>query len=154
MKQLNRRKFLLFVSSSSLLYLTGCNPPIKNEKLESTERKIKEILTSGRKLTLKWECGGDEALVYPFVDGKEMNFESDLYSEIDMLILNLLELPSAGEFSMDGTGEVILENNKIYLVCESIMHGYEDYSMEGESLGWKDVNEVDSMYSGKHPLFE
>lgn len=153
----NRRKFLLFVGSTGLLLLGNCNPiinPQKSKTMSIPENKIYDLLKSNKKITLRWDCGGDEALIYSFIDGKEIDFEDPLSSELDMLILNAIELPSVGEFSMDGTGEIILEDDKVYLVCESIFRGYEDYTQEGESLGWKETNEVDETCSGKIELFQ
>lgn len=155
MSRINRRKFLLFAGSASLLLLGNCKPVTQQSKtMNNLEDKIYTLLESGKKITLRWDCGGDEALIYSFIDGKEVDFKDPLFLELDMLILNTIDLPSAGEFSMDGTGEIILETGKIYLVCESIFRGYEDYTQEGESLGWKETNEVDETCSGKIELFE
>lgn len=154
MLSLNRRKFLLFAGKCSALLLSGCTSIVETENMGNLEKKIREILSTGKKLTIKWDCGGDEALVYPYVDGKGVDFGDPLFLDLDMFIINFLELPSAGEFAMDGKGEIILEEESVYLVCESILRGYEDYTMDGESLGWKDTTKVEEMYSGKHKLFE
>lgn len=154
MKNHNRRKFLLTFGSLSLVTLTGCDQMIQYLKMKNLESKIKEVLESGNKLTLRWDCGGDEAIISSFINGTPMDYQDELAEELDLYLINFLELPSAGEFSMEGTGEVIYEDGNIYLICESIMHGYADYSEEGEDLGWIEVNKKEEAYSGKRKLFE
>ena len=122
--------------------------------METLENKIRAILNSGKKLTLKWDCGGDEALVYSFIDGNPTDFNDEVFEELEMFIINTLDLPSAGEFSMNGKGEIVLEDDNIYLICKSILQGYEDYTMDGESNGWKEVNEVEDTFSGKFKVFK
>ena len=54
---------------------------------------------------------------------------------------------------MEGQGEIIIENENIYIDCKSIMVGYEDYNEDYSSSSWKEVNEIDEQYSGKRQLF-
>ena len=73
---------------------------------------------------------------------------------MNLMVMNILDLPDAGEFSMKGKGVVIKEENNIYLECESFMKGYVDYDFEEKKvLGWKEVNEKQEQYSGRSLVF-
>lgn len=117
------------------------------------EAQITEILNAGKKLSVKWNCGGDEAIVTLFLDDKEVPYNDKFAQGLDMFLVNYLNLPDVGEFSMDGGGNIIEQNDKLYIEYESITRGYESYSKDYESSEWKEVNEVDPMFSGRKKLF-
>lgn len=117
------------------------------------EAQILEFLNAGKKVSVKWNCGGDEAIVTLFLDDKEVPWNDKFAREFDLYLVNYLNLPDVGEFSMDGVGNIIEENDKLYIEYESITRGYESYSKDYESSEWKEVNEVDPMFSGKKRLF-
>lgn len=93
---------------------------------------LESLLKQGDTITLKWDCGGDEALI-------DIQYNNTLISEtpnapdwVDALymhLLNTIQLPSAGEFSMDGKGELLLQDQKILLTCTSYWRGYTDYQL-------------------------
>lgn len=112
-----------------------------------------DILESGKVITLKWDCGGDQAIITVFIDSEELPIGNAYGNQLEFYLMKLLDLPDAGEFALDGGGEIIDEDEKIFLVYESILKGYENYTREGENLGWLDVNEKDDTYSGKIELF-
>lgn len=126
-------------------------PPKPN--LIKLEKEIREILQEGKTITLKWNCGGDEAIISSFIDKEELPYDGNILVGLDMYIANYLNLPDVGEFQMEGEGKIIEESGNIFLECESTMVGFEDYYGNGESNGWKEVNEPDEMYSGKRELF-
>jgi hypothetical protein len=53
-----------------------------------------------------------------------------------------LQLPDAGEFSLEGGGTIQIEEGKLVLQYESKLLGY-----EGED-GWVEANEVVKEYTG------
>ena len=161
MKKQNRRRFLLFMGQVGFMTILACENShskieksmTKQKRMEIIRNYIKEILDSGKKITLKWNCGGDQAIVTTYIDGEKIGLNDDIGEQIDIYIINFLNLPDVGEFEMEGNGEIIDEEGKIYLECESILIGYETYSDTGEDFGWKEVNERDDMFSGKYELF-
>ncbi len=118
------------------------------------KEKIITILNEGKELTLIWNCGGDEAIIDVFIDGKSQPYDGEFISSLCMFITNFMNLPDAGEFAMEGKGKILLENNNIYLECESILKGYEGFTKEGDYLGWVEVNEVEQEYSGKKEILK
>lgn len=102
------------------------------------EAQILEALNAEKKVSVKWNCGGDEALIALFLDDKEVPYDDELAQETQMYLVNYLDLPDAGEFYMDGDGNIIEENGKLYIEYESI---------------WRGDNEKEPMYSGKQRLF-
>lgn len=122
------------------------------------KNKIKEILDSGKEIKLEWECGGDEALLYIIVNDKPISNDyppSDLevFGELEIYLMNFLNLPDAGEFSLQGGGKIIEENSNIYLIYESMMSYYEDADEESDINSMPDEPEIDEEFSGKKELF-
>ena len=163
MKNQTRRKFLLFIGQVGLVSMSGCldtctqkrsshsQPP--KPDLMKLEMELLEVLEAGKKIKLKWDCGGDQAIVTTTIDEIELPYNSDFLNGLDIYIINYLNLPDIGEFELVGEGEIIDENDNLYLVCESTMIGYEEYSENYDSSEWKVINERDEMYSGKKELF-
>ena len=114
------------------------------------EEAIFAAIEARKKITVKWDCGGDEAIIKVLVDGAELTYNNAFAMELDMYLVNYLNLPDAGEFSMTGNGEIVEENEELYIVYESILKGVEDY----ETGRWKELNEKDDVYSGKKKLFQ
>lgn len=164
----SRRKFLLFASQIGLVSMLGCDscwplPQIIFSDTSSTdfnidEEKLKETiikkLNSGRKLSVDWNCGGDEAILTIFQDGKQIPWESEFGTQLSIYLSNFLNLPDVGEFLLEGKGEILLENNVIVLKYESYLKGYQDYTQTGENLGWKEVNEFDEEHSGSKEILK
>ncbi|UOQ52877.1 hypothetical protein [Hymenobacter cellulosivorans] len=106
--------------------------------LKPLELQILSILQSGQTLTVRWDCGGDEGFVYTEVNGQEQEFNyeapNDLAYGMERYLAGLLELPSAGEFQMSGTGRIFQQGPEVILDYESKAYSYEDDSwMEGFS---------------------
>ncbi|MFK7970894.1 MAG: hypothetical protein AB8F95_11030 [Bacteroidia bacterium] len=108
------------------------------------------LLQSGKKLAASWSCGGDEAHIKMSMDGEELPHTDSFAEEMSMYLLNRLSLPDAGEFSMEGDGNFILEKGQIYIDCESWNLGHEDY----EKDKWVETEDLDREYSGRFELFK
>lgn len=70
-----------------------------------------------------------------------------------MYILNLLDLPDVGKFSMKGKEKLSLSGDDISIAFESNMEAYEDYDPETEEMIHREVNEADPEYTGEKFLF-
>ena len=163
MKTYKRRRFLLFATQASASLLIGslskCSTmPQQKTKSEKEMNELREaiikLIKAEKIIKLKWDCGGDEALVSITIDGKEIDYNSQVFQAFDIHVINLLNLPDVGEFEMDGEGVIIEENGQIYVEYESTMKGYASYNDKYEYTGWKKVNEKDEAYSGKKELFK
>ena len=92
--------------------------------LKPIESQILTVLQAGRALTVRWDCGGDESFVYTEVDGAEQPFDfqnqtTDFAFGMDRYLTDLLELPSAGEFEMRGTGRIFQEGAAVVIDYQS-----------------------------------
>ena len=118
---------------------------------QALQKQLTTLLQAGDTIEASWDCGHDEAIITIVHNGQDPASFSDTPKwiwELDLHLMNLLSLPSAGEFSMVGKGTVSLKEGVITLVCESRWTGY-----EGED-GWKTIDDYESEYSGTFPLFE
>lgn len=92
-------------------------------ELTLVQRQIADLLQAGHILTVRWDCGGDESFVYTELDGQEVqaNYsnDADFPSLLDRYLTELLELPDAGDFQMDGTGRIFREGTEIIIECQS-----------------------------------
>ena len=117
--------------------------------MNELKEEIIHLVKEGKVITLKWDCGGDEVHVQIYLDGKEIDYTKSIFEALDIHVLNHLNLPDAGEFSMEGGGTIIEEDGKIYIEYESRWTGY-----EGETGEWVNTNEREETYSGKRELFK
>lgn len=102
------------------------------------ENQITQLLQQGQLLTVRWDCGGDESFVTAELNGVEQpaNYgdEQDFYVLLDRYITELLDLPDAGEFSMQGTGRIFQEGQEVILDYQSRATTYWD----NDDDSWKD----------------
>lgn len=120
------------------------------DKISQIEDTIYKAIQSGNEITVKWNCGGDEAIISLFINGEQLKYDNPFVQELDLYLINYLNLPDVGEFDMEGLGKFIIENDEVYIEYESIMKGMEDY----ENGGWKEINEREEMFSGKRLLIK
>lgn len=165
MKKVKRRRFLLFVTQVGAAALIGSASKCSREKVidgnnENDKKKMFElrkellmILESGKEITLKWNCGGDEAIVTIYIDGKRVDYNDSFAGQLDIYIVNYLNLPSIGELDLEGEGKLIEDEGAIYIEYESIMKRYMDYGERGEKSEWVEVNKKYDLFSGTKELF-
>ena len=94
---------------------------------QALEPQVRALLGNGHALTVRWDCGGDESFVYTQLDGQELpvNFNDphDLSHQLDQYLTMKLNLPSAGEFSMEGTGRIFQEGPEVIIEYQSEAFG-------------------------------
>lgn len=92
-------------------------------ELTLVQRQITDLLHAGHTLTVRWDCGGDESFVYTQVDDKEVkaNYldDNDLHVLMNEYITEILDLPAAGDFSVQGTGHIFQEGKEIIISYQS-----------------------------------
>ena len=103
---------------------------------ESLEKQITDLLQAGRALTVGWHCGGDESFVSTFLDGQPVaaNYADaqDLAVLLDAYLTELLDLPSVGEFDMEGEGRIFRDGADIVIEYQSVANTYWDEDWKEE----------------------
>ncbi len=124
----------------------------------NTEGQLKEAISkaieAGKEISVKWDCGGDEAIMTIYIDEQQLGYNNAFAEKLDLYLMNRLNLPDAGPFSMQGGGKFLVEEDEVYFEYESRWKGYEGYDEDFNYTGWKEVDEKDEDNSGKIKLFE
>jgi len=88
------------------------------------QQQMADLLQAGHVLTVRWNCGGDESFVTAELDGAEVRADYDKDADfvvlLDSYLTELLALPDAGDFSMEGTGRIFREEADIVMEYESV----------------------------------
>lgn len=76
---------------------------------QSTQKILSDLKQKNQQLLVKWNAGGDESLVniYTLENGKEKYLNTREY-ELNWHITQLLDLPNAGEYYNNGSGEIYI----------------------------------------------
>jgi hypothetical protein len=92
-------------------------------ELTSVQQQLAALLTTNHLISVRWDCGGDESFVTTEVDGQEVaadyGNEADFAYQLDCYLTELLELPDAGDFSMQGTGRIFVTDNEVIIEYQS-----------------------------------
>lgn len=98
------------------------------EKAKQESREwLLQYLLNNEALTFTMECGGDEALLY-FDEPMEWNIEEPIYT----IVVEGLDIPDAGEFSLTGGGALWLEGKVVKGKYNGLMRESVDYNEETE----------------------
>lgn len=104
-------------------------------KKRELEEKLSTILNTDQVITIKWDCGGDEALIYPAIDGEELSYDDPVTEAISDYLMMQLDLPSVGEYFVKGEGYLELRGEEIYISYNSEANGY-GYDYENDTEYW------------------
>lgn len=95
-------------------------------------------------LNFSWESGNDEALV----EFNEYNdAEQEQFDNLEWYIINVLDIPDAGEFQMTGNGSFYTADNTVKVIYSSTLReivGY-DEDTEDEEYGKSEEDKGDIM---------
>lgn len=122
----------------------------REERIIAAESRLKDwVVTSLKKkgnLAFSWESGNDEAFVtfQDKADSEEENFE-----DLEEYIVDKLDIPDAGEFQMNGSGTIYLENNLVRAKYSSVMKAIIDFNEETE----EEIYSEEEHDSGDKALF-
>ena len=107
-------------------------------KNEALKREWVSRLQAGRKVTIKWDAGGDETPVWVFVDGEEADWQ-DCEDLVD-LVIRTLDLPNAGELFVEGGGELLVQDGKL-MISHTSKHTGVDYDIKpGEEIDFENFD--------------
>jgi hypothetical protein len=108
-------------------------------------QEIKEWLLSNlkanRKITVRWDCGGDEAFVYPSIDGEEVDSMDTIHELFEHFLIEKLNIPDAGEFTLTGKGTIFIEADKIIIEHSAEGEALIDYDEETEQEIYEQITE-------------
>ncbi len=88
-----------------------------------------KLLDEGHRITAQWNCGGDEALVDFSVDDERVSYGDPLFDELYEPLMITLELPSTGEYFVEGKGKFLLDDGQLFVEHESVANGL-DWDVE------------------------
>jgi hypothetical protein len=93
-------------------------------ELLPVQQQIANLLQAGHTLAVHWDCGGDESFVTTKIDGEEVQADYDNDADFAMLLdrylTELLDLPDAGDFHMEGNGRIFREQANVVIDYESV----------------------------------
>ena len=98
-------------------------------------------LNANRKVTVKWDCGGDESFVYPYIDGVEVGYDDEIHDVFEQFLIAELDIPDAGEFSLQGQGTIFIEDGKIVIEHSAEGTATIDYDEETEQEIFETISE-------------
>jgi len=122
----------------------------RNKRIKEAEEKLKDwiirSITEKGSLAFTWESGNDEAFV-EFNDYNEV--EQDKFECLEEYIVDKLNIPDAGEFSMNGNGTLYIADNFVKAKYSSTMKGIIDYDEATET----EIYSEEELDSGDKDLF-
>lgn len=89
--------------------------------MQDLKDQLKTVLSSGKKITFEWDCGGDETLIDVFENKKPTN--AKWVDPLCDVVAEKLELPNAGEYFVKGGGELVLKKEDLYVKHNSVASG-------------------------------
>lgn len=115
----------------------------KNKKMAKQDIKnwLLSHLDANRKVTVKWDCGGDESFVYPYIDGVEVGYDDEIHDVFEQFLISELDIPDAGEFSLQGQGTIFIEDGKIVIEHSAEGTATIDYDEETEQEIFETISE-------------
>jgi hypothetical protein len=106
----------------------------KNKRIKEAEDLLKQWIVQLIKekdgITFTWESGNDEAFV-TFKDKNEA--DENKFWELESYIIDKLDIPDAGEFSMNGEGKIYILNYEVRAKYSSTMKALIDFDEETET---------------------
>jgi len=124
------------------------------QQLLDTETALRtwlpQLLKEKGELAVSWECGGDEAII-TFEDGRNSGLK-EAFDDLEDYLYHKLELPSAGEFQMNGGGHVYMKDDAVKVKYSSVYTELLDYNAELEKEIYGEEEEMPD-YSGDVVLF-
>jgi hypothetical protein len=117
----------------------------REERIIAAEERLKGWVTASLKgkasLSFSWESGNDEAFV-TFQD--KTGADKAKFEDLENYIIDKLDIPDVGEFQMNGSGTIYIENNLAKVKYSSTIRASIDFNEEtGEEI-FSEEGEEDS----------
>ena len=98
---------------------------------ENLLKRLLKYQEENKKLSVKWDAGGDQTIINFFLDGKDLRYHlsDDLLKNFARYLVEEFELPNVGEYYNQGGGMISIENGtKILFEYEEFAYGeiYDD----------------------------
>lgn len=101
------------------------------------KQHIITLLNNKQDILIRWDAGGDECLVYIFVDGEMLDSEDEFCTGLRRVAIQQLQLHSAGEPHLEGEGRLYIEEDAVVLKYSSICYEEE---WDDEQYKWISIN--------------
>lgn len=108
--------------------------------------RLNEYKKENKKLTVKWDTGGDETIINFFLENNALPHTNELMNELAAYLIEAFDLPNAGEYYNEGGGALSIENEN------SILFIYDEFAYResyGEHLESENLEEEFSI--APHP---
>lgn len=90
---------------------------MENQALKELLKEL--IINQKQTLAAKWDCGGDQAIIDYYLDGKQVHYQSQLYEaleDLSQLMIWSLELPEVGDYGVTGEGRFYFDDKNRFLI--------------------------------------
>lgn len=96
--------------------------------------RLKEYKQNGKIFSVKWDGGGDETIINFYLENEVIpDYEDEVLTELAGHLVEVFDLPNAGEYYNEGKGTISLDDkNQILIVYDEFAYG-EKYDEEIES---------------------
>lgn len=105
----------------------------RQERIADAQKRLKDwilkLLNEKESLPFTWESGNDEAFL-TFQDSTDADREN--FEDLENYMIDKLDIPSAGEFQMNGSGMIYMANGIARLKYSSIFKTTIDFNEETE----------------------
>ncbi len=119
------------------------------EQQEENEKRavpVKEWLINTLKeknaIDFTWQSGSDEGFI--FFDEQAYAAQPKEYDKLEEYLFYILEIGSAGEFEMTGSGSIYVAENNVHIKHESTLREFYDYNPETDEIAYGDKITTDS----------
>lgn len=127
-------------------------------ELLPVQQQIADLLQAGHTLAVHWDCGGDESFVTTEVDGAEVRADygndADFAMLLDRYLTELLDLPDAGDFHMEGDGRIFREEASVVIEYESVFTDDGSDLMTAEEWREMGLDPAELLSKAKEPAAE
>ncbi|ROT47724.1 hypothetical protein [Candidatus Cardinium hertigii] len=115
------------------------------EKIEDADESLESWIIATVKekgcLSFTWESGSDEAFV-TFKDSTDVDRNN--FEDLETYIIDTLDIPDAGEFQMNGSGDIYIDNNLVRAKYSSTTKAIIDYNEETDQVIYDEEEYHDS----------
>ena len=101
---------------------------------DSLRTHLVGLLTDGYSIQVTWDTGSDEGILNCYLAGELLMDNHPLGNALIDYLVIYLTIPFQGDFSLKGTGAILLEQGQLYLHCRSSLDVFEEGLLEGDDF--------------------
>lgn len=131
---------------------------MENQALKKLLQEL--IIHQKQTLTAKWDCGGDQAIIDYYLDGKQVHYQSQLYEaleDLSQLMIWALELPEVGDYGVTGEGCFYFDDKNRFIIQYSgigIMPSYPNMEWDEAAGKWIETYKYENERIEEETIYE